>query len=61
MGYSPWGHKESDETVQLTHTHRYTHKTLVTLNYVVDNKNVKKLSPLSRSLVVVQDSMLLSL
>ena len=57
MGYSPWGHKESDETVQLTHTH----KTLVTLNYAVDNKNVKKLFPLSRSLVVVQDSMLLSL
>ena len=22
MGYSPWGHKESDTTEGLTHTHR---------------------------------------
>ena len=25
MGYSPWGHKESDTTQQLTHTHTQTH------------------------------------
>ena len=25
MGYSPWGHKESDMTKQLTHTHTHTH------------------------------------
>ena len=25
VGYSPWGHKESDTTEQLTHTHTYTH------------------------------------
>ena len=24
-GYSPWGHKESDMTEQLTHTHIHTH------------------------------------
>ena len=24
-GYSPWGHKESDMTEQLTHTHTHTH------------------------------------
>ena len=23
VGYSPWGHKESDMTEQLTHTHTY--------------------------------------
>ena len=22
-GYSPWGHKESDRTERLTHTHNY--------------------------------------
>ena len=26
-GYSPWGHKESDITEQLTCTHIHTHKT----------------------------------
>ena len=25
MGYSPWGHKESDTTELLTHTHTHTH------------------------------------
>ena len=25
MGYSPWGHKESDMTEQHTHTHTHTH------------------------------------
>ena len=25
MGHSPWGHKESDTTEQLTHTHTHTH------------------------------------
>ena len=25
MGYSPWGHKESDLTERLTHTHTHTH------------------------------------
>ena len=25
VGYSPWGHKESDTTEQLTHTHTHTH------------------------------------
>ena len=25
LGYSPWGHKESDMTEQFTHTHTYTH------------------------------------
>ena len=25
MGYSPWGHKESDTTERLTHTHTHTH------------------------------------
>ena len=25
-GYSPWGHKESDTTERLTHTHTQTHK-----------------------------------
>ena len=24
VGYSPWGHKESDTTEQLTHTHTHT-------------------------------------
>ena len=24
MGYSPWGHKESDMSEQLTHTHTHT-------------------------------------
>ena len=24
-GYSPWGHKESDMTEQLTHTHTHRH------------------------------------
>ena len=24
MGYSPWSHKESDMTEQLTHTHTHT-------------------------------------
>ena len=44
MGYSPWGHKESDTTEQLslsekcthththTHTHTYMYITLLTLN-----------------------------
>ena len=27
MGYSPWSHKESDMTEQLTHTHTHTPKT----------------------------------
>ena len=26
MNYSPWGHKESDTTEQVTHTHTHTHK-----------------------------------
>ena len=26
MGYSPWDHKESDTTEQLTHTHTHTHR-----------------------------------
>ena len=25
VGYSPWGHTESDKTEQLTHTHTHTH------------------------------------
>ena len=25
LGYSPWGHKESDMTEQCTHTHTHTH------------------------------------
>ena len=25
VGYSPWGHKESDMTEQITHTHTHTH------------------------------------
>ena len=25
VGYSPWGHKESDLIERLTHTHTYTH------------------------------------
>ena len=25
VGYSPWGHKKSDMTEQLTHTHAHTH------------------------------------
>ena len=25
MGYSPWGHKESDTTETHTHTHTHTH------------------------------------
>ena len=25
VSYSPWGHKESDMTVRLTHTHTHTH------------------------------------
>ena len=25
VGYSPWGHKESDTTERLTHTHIHTH------------------------------------
>ena len=29
-GYSPWGHKESDTTEQLTHTHTKFHSTDVT-------------------------------
>ena len=28
-GYSPWGHKESDRTERLTHTHRHTHLKLI--------------------------------
>ena len=28
MSYSPWGHKESDTTEQLTHTHTHTHRAL---------------------------------
>ena len=33
VGYSPWGHKESDTTEQLSthiHTHRYIHKKMCT-------------------------------
>ena len=26
VGYSPWGHKESDMSEQLTHTHTHTHR-----------------------------------
>ena len=26
VGYSPWGHKESDTTEQLTHTHWYKYR-----------------------------------
>ena len=25
VGFSPWGHKESDRTEGLTHTHKYIH------------------------------------
>ena len=28
LGYSPWGHKESDMTEQFTHTHTHTHTLL---------------------------------
>ena len=32
--YSPWGHKESDMTEQLTtHTHTYTHTTTLSSNF----------------------------
>ena len=31
MGYSPWGCKESDMTVQLTHTHTQTHYKVLNL------------------------------
>ena len=33
VGYSPWGHKGSDTTEQLTHTHKHTHTHTHTLLY----------------------------
>ena len=32
VGYSPWGHKESDMTERLTHTHTWTHTQMSALD-----------------------------
>ena len=40
MGYSPWGHKESDMTEQLTHTHTHIYPdTQYLIKEEKENKN----------------------
>ena len=41
VGYSPWGHKESDMTEWLTHTHTHTHVTLVVKNVIASAGDVR--------------------
>ena len=44
VSYSPWGHKESDTTEQLTHTHTHTHTHNVASSPVPREKEQQDLS-----------------
>ena len=47
MSYSPWGHRESDRTEQLstahTHTHTHTFLFLIEIIYLNDKVTLRKL------------------
>ena len=46
MGYSPWDHKESDTTEQLTHTHRLP-ENYHQVSSLIPNISKRKIVPVS--------------
>ena len=48
MGYSPWGHKESDPTVH-THTHTHTDYFLASIPFLVGRDQGQSLASIPES------------